>query len=83
MGTEDEIRRRIKARVAEVALQHGRHNSPDARQDIIEACAEILSEYGTAEKVVLDPIQEDGTVTVWIGDLPKPEIVPPPDGDDS
>lgn len=85
MGTEGEIQRRINARVAEIVLQHGRHNTEAARGDIIEACSEILSEYEIGEaKVVLDPIQEpDGSVTVWVGGLPGLKIVPDPDGEDS
>jgi len=59
--------------------------TPELRAEVIEACTGILSEYGSVEeaKVILDPIQKDGTVTVWIGDLPKLEIVPDPDGEDS
>lgn len=85
MGTENEIQRRIKARVAEIVLQHGRHNTEAAREEIIEACSEILSEYETEEvEVVLDPIQKpNGSVTVWIGGLPGLEIVPDPDGEEA
>lgn len=84
MVNEDEILGRIKACAAEIALRHGREMSPELRAEVIEACSEILAEYECADnRVILDPIQKDGTVTVWIGDLPKPEIVPDPDREGS
>ena len=82
MSEEDEILARIKACAAEIALRHGRVMTPELRAEVIEACSEILSEYKIeGQEVILDPIQKDGTVTVWVGDLPKPEIVPDPDGE--
>ena len=92
MTDTEEVRRRIRSKVAEIALRHGRQNTPEFEAETQEALKEILSEYPglvpEQEKWALDPTWEVDlekrriSGKVWIGGLPPPTLVPPMDDPD-
>ena len=85
MVNEDELRKRLRARISEIALRHGRQSTPEMRAEVYAVCMGILEKYGVEDEVEisLDPVQdiEGGSVKVWIGGLPGLQVVPDAEGD--
>ena len=88
---EEEIGRRIRAKVSEIALRHGRKNTPEYQEEVRIALKEILVDFPALTdlpKWAVDPVFEADeakqTVTgkVWIGGLPPPTLVPSMDDPD-
>jgi hypothetical protein len=68
MGVEEEIYRRLRATISEIALRHGRRNSPEFRIAAMEAIMEIVAEY-----------PDEAPASDWYGHL-LPSETDPEDG---
>lgn len=80
----EEVARRLRARVAEIAMRHGRQMSPEFREEAEKALREILSDYpelaGSEPTWSIDPFVDVGdeatVMEVHLGGLPPPTLVP-------
>jgi len=80
---EKHVEARMKSRIAEVLLKHGRRMSPDLTQEIVEACVEVWSELNTElspEETVMGfpyaidvELSKNGTLSVTLSLEDPPE----------